>query len=846
MNRNYTLVALLLCLLCNQLCAQQICGADAYLTDRLQNDPKFQALFKSYDKDKILDVQRSALVCNTSNSIVIPVAVHYNTPIDCSNQSCLLEAAEEQIAVLNECFSASNLDLSYYTTTLNGICATAYPSTRAPAVGDGSCIQFCLASTNHPTSSGLMDGEPAITIDQAVWPTAGADWSGYLNIFVSDGSTANQGSSTLGISALPGNADGDGFWVNYKNFGGPGFSCTSGATLNSSSSFDTGRTAVHEAGHYFGLYHVFQGSSCADNDSNPPGPIPVNDTPSQDTPHYGCPTVTSCSNAPSSCTGSYDNFYSFMDYSNDECMVMFTADQCKVLNHWAHALTWNDDTNTCGSITDLVNCDGPTCQDGIQNGTEIGIDCGGNNCVACTYTCGDTMTDNGGDQNYYDNEYTEWTVCSGSGDIVGLTFSEFAIEAGGSSGCYDKLELFDGNDTTASSMGVFCGNTLNDAPGNGYVESTGNCITLKFTSDASVNLLGWNLSITCGSASSCTDGIQNGAETGVDCGGDCAPCSEGCGEDFYDTGGTAGNYENGDFCTFLYCPDVTDEKIKATFTYADIESATGNGNNNSGCWDMLTVYDGDDDTVTMIGHYCGEESGDGGVPSQSDNNLYVGKEFISTHNTGCLYFVFESDNSVSETGWEADIECIVQSSTPVELIDFYGTVVNKDIQLIWNTASEINNEGFYVERKRENEVAFESIAFIKSVDLAYLINDYAFDDLNLTPGKYYYRLKQVDYNGTFEYSDVIALHIVESREYVFKASPNPAYDHVEIQFVPEENEQAIVLKIYTKLGVLLKEINIEDKSLKALHLDLSNYSVGTYVLFVETTKNNYVKRISKI
>lgn len=833
-------------MLANQLCAQHICGADDYLANRLQNDPKFQALFSSYQKDKVLDVQRSALVCNSSNSIVIPVAIHYNTPIDCSNQICLLDAAEEQIEVLNECFSASNQDLNYYTTTLNGICDIAYPFSRAPSAGDGSCIQFCLASQNHPVSSGLMDGEPAITIDQAVWPTAGADWSGYLNIFVSDGSTANQGSSTLGISALPGNADGDGFWVNYKNFGGPDFTCTSGATINSSSSFDTGRTAVHEAGHYFGLYHVFQGSSCSDDDSNPPGPIPVNDTPSQDTPHYGCPTVTTCSNAPSSCAGSYDNFYSFMDYSNDDCMVMFTADQCKVLNYWAHALVWNEDTNSCTDITDVVNCDGPSCDDGIQNGTETGIDCGGNNCSTCTYTCDDTMTDNGGNQNYFDNENTEWTICSGSSDVIGLTFSEFALEAGGQSGCYDKLQLYDGDNIGAVSMGVFCGNTLNDAPGGGYIESSGSCITLKFTSDASVTMSGWSLDISCASASSCTDGIQNGGETGIDCGGECAPCSDGCGEDFYDTGGASGNYENGDYCTFLYCPDTSDEKIKATFTYADIESATGNGNNNTGCWDMLTVYDGDDDNADMVGHYCGEESGDGGVPSQSQNNLYVGIEFVSTHNTGCLYFVFESDNSVNETGWEADIDCILQSAAPVELLDFYGTVVNRDIQLVWNTASEVNNEGFYIERKRENEQDFEPIAFVKSVEQATLLNDYSHNDRNLDPGKYYYRLKQLDYDGTTDYSDIIALTIEKNRDYLFELVPNPAYNHVKVQFIPTESEKAISLKIYTKLGVLLQEIILADLPLIYIQVDLGRFPQGTYVFCIETSKNKYVKRISKI
>jgi hypothetical protein len=849
MNQTHSWLAIvLLCLVISATSYAQnrSCAADEYLQERLQTDPKFKALFKSYQKDRYTDEQRSALICDNNNSIVIPVAVHYSTPIDCSNQACLLDAAEAQIDILNECFSASNSDLDFYTSTLNGVCGSAYPLSRAPEAMEGTCIQFCLATKNHPASSGLIDGEPAITIDLATWPSAGSDWSGYLNIFVSDGSTAGQGSSTLGISALPGSADGDGFWVNFKHFGGPGFSCSSGGTINSGSSFTGGRTAVHEAGHYFGLYHVFQGSSCGDNDSNPPGPIDVNDTPAQSSPRYGCPSVTSCSNAPSSCSGSYDNFYSFMDYSNDNCMVMFTADQSDVLNYWADHLTFKDSTTVCASITELVNCDGPSCDDGIQNGSEVGIDCGGDMCNPCTYSCGDDMSDNGGSNDYFNNEDISWTICGASGNIVALTFTEFDVEANNSSGCYDEMELYDGGNTSAPSMGVFCGNTLNDAPGGGYIESTSNCITIYFTSDGSVTKPGWNLSIGCGPVPTCRDGIMNGIETGVDCGGNCGDCTEMCGDSYFDTGGGSSNYSNGELVSTLYCPDNSNEKIQATFTYADIEAASGNGNNSTGCWDILYVYDGDSDTAPLIGTYCGEESGDGDTPNQSQNNLFVGRTFLSSHSSGCLYFVFDSDNSVSESGWEAETICLLETAAPVDFLDFYAVAQNNDVELFWTTANEVNNDGFYIERRSETQSVFESIAFVKAAEDQAAINEYIYKDNGLPGGKYYYRLRQVDYDGTADYSTTISVDVFTDKIGSLEIMPNPVSQTLNIEFSPAEDERLISIKIYSKIGQLLKDIPIAENTSLRHSIDVQKLLSGSYIMHLESSQKSYIKRFTKI
>ena len=277
----------------NQLVAQRECGMEAYHNHMLQHDEKYSNAFnKRMNSQKISQAQKSSLVCG--NTIVIPVAIHYNDPITCDDITCLLGAAESQIDAMNEDFLAANADYQKYL-DLNNACAASYPLSTAPIQDEGSCVQFCLARMNHPAQSSLQDGDPAITVGEFDWPTAGY-WTGYLNIFVSGSE------SGLGVSPFPGSANGDGFWVTHTSFGGPGFSCTSGGGLNTTSVYNLGRTGTHEAGHYLGLNHVF-GSCTIDTDMNPPdasSPL-INDTPLQNIPSGGNPVVNNCGDVIEDC-----------------------------------------------------------------------------------------------------------------------------------------------------------------------------------------------------------------------------------------------------------------------------------------------------------------------------------------------------------------------------------------------------------------------------------------------------------------------------------------------------------------------------------------------------------------
>jgi len=481
----------------------QKCATDAFLKERLENDEKFAEWYAQQVKqEKVNATSRSLLNCTDDNSIVIPVAVHYNTPITCADPGCLQSQAEAQIAQMNEDFAANNSDLNYYTNTLNSICPSLYPMSYAPLAGEGTCIQFCLANQNHPECSSLTDGDPAITVGEYTWATLSAPWTGYLNIYVSSATTAGLAPDVAGIAFLPGAANGDGIFVRHDVFGAPNTSCSSGGTMNTLNFFDNGRVAVHEVGHYLGLPHVFSSTGCTDSDANPPGPFAIDDTPEQDNNSGACPTITSCSDVPEDCPATPTSFYSFMDYSNDDCMVMFTEDQSTVVNYWGTNLSFKSDATYCGGTTGAYACAiEPTCVDGLKNQGEEGIDCGGP-CTACANTCGTSFYDPGGLCDLYGNDVLDVvTICPDNpSEVLRIDFSSFDIEEQNGGGCWDWLKVYAGTSTGAPQIGgEFCGTSSADAPGAGTLmaQNAGDCFTFEFFSDGSVTKQGWNADIVC-------------------------------------------------------------------------------------------------------------------------------------------------------------------------------------------------------------------------------------------------------------------------------------------------------------------------------------------------------------
>jgi hypothetical protein len=118
-----------------------------------------------------------------------------------------------------------------------------------------------------------------------------------------------------------------------------------------------------------------------------------------------------------------------------------------------------------------------------------------------------------------------------------------------------------------------------------------------------------------------------------------------CGGKFYDTGGPTANYENNANVTTIITPTNSGDAVTVTFTAFQVETG----------WDALYVYDGPDASAPIIS--SGNPATNGGFPAGGYYGTTNPGPFTSTHPSGALTFVFLSDASVPQAGWEADVTC---------------------------------------------------------------------------------------------------------------------------------------------------------------------------------------------
>ncbi len=157
---------------------------------------------------------------------------------------------------------------------------------------------------------------------------------------------------------------------------------------------------------------------------------------------------------------------------------------------------------------------------------------------------------------------------------------------------------------------------------------------------------------------------------------------------------------------------------------------------------------------------------------------------------------------------------------PVSLISFTAEKVNDYVELNWTTASEINNDYFSVERSDDNK-NYQEIDLVSGAGNSNVILDYSSIDFNVLQGVSYYRLKQVDYDGTTAYSNVVSVRNVDGENIILYPNPNNG------QFVIEVKE-TVEVSIYNVTGQIVYNNTFEDNSNN--RIDLSNQKQGVYIV----------------
>lgn len=186
-----------------------------------------------------------------------------------------------------------------------------------------------------------------------------------------------------------------------------------------------------------------------------------------------------------------------------------------------------------------------------------------------------------------------------------------------------------------------------------------------------------------------------------------------------------------------------------------------------------------------------------------------------------------------------------QSPIPVELASFDATYQNEDdrVALNWATASEENNAKFIIERSKDGR-HFEMIGQTPGQGTTIDRTQYTEFDREPLSGTNYYRLKQVDYDGSYEFSAVVAVQIEEGLTGL-TAAPNPFREQVQLSVNAEQQETA-QLTVLDQVGRVVTQRQVElNRGNNQVELNLSGYDSGWYIVKVQDGQNSTVMKLMK-
>ena len=288
------------------------CGTMDGYNERISSDLQFaqnETNLETTIADYIKNMQAGEQTEFRSGNVVIPVVVHvvYQNATENISDAQI----QSQIDVLNEDFRKLNSDVSSVPTDFQSVVANARIEFKLaerdpdcnPTTGITRTSTTVTAFTKNNSASTATARNPIkFTSSNGVdgWPS-----DEYLNVWVCDlsGTLLGYGSFPSDYASRPAE---DGVVMDYEAFG---------TTGTASAPFDLGRVMVHELGHWLNLRHIWgDESACTGSDF-------VDDTPNQGGSNSGCPTH------PSASCSSNDMFMNYMDYTDNDCMFMFTNDQ---------------------------------------------------------------------------------------------------------------------------------------------------------------------------------------------------------------------------------------------------------------------------------------------------------------------------------------------------------------------------------------------------------------------------------------------------------------------------------------------------------------------------------------
>jgi hypothetical protein len=188
------------------------------------------------------------------------------------------------------------------------------------------------------------------------------------------------------------------------------------------------------------------------------------------------------------------------------------------------------------------------------------------------------------------------------------------------------------------------------------------------------------------------------------------------------------------------------------------------------------------------------------------------------------------------------------SALPVSLLAFLAEAKTNTIECLWTTANEVNNRGFEVQRATNPDV-FTTIGWVDGNGTVNVMKNYKFVDDDVQPNQvYYYRLRQVDYDGQFTITKVIAAIIRDNGAVIVEAFPNPYKEATTIRYMITRAAM-VTIEIMDVTGKMVKRYQqgLQDAGQYTFPFSAKNngLSAGTYMVSVWCDDQRYQLRLTE-
>jgi len=279
--------------------------------------------------------------------------------------------------------------------------------------------------------------------------------------------------------------------------------------------------------------------------------------------------------------------------------------------------------------------------------------------------------------------------------------------------------------------------------------------------------------------------------------------------------------------------------------YAANEVINGNGTNQyGGFWWLVFLNPAN---TQMIGPWGEPYSSSGYIGIKQDGKY--GFIELTIHsgpvggNTGEPYTISIADAGLATSSGESVMagDC---ASLPVELVRFTSKLVDDAVVLNWKTASEMNNAGFEIQKSKDGK-AFKHLSFVEGKGSTDLANNYSFQDKEVKKGEtYYYRLKQIDFDGRFEYSNIVNVAISSQFE-ISELYPNPNFDgEVMVDLNLNESHKSWAISVYDVTGkILLTENRVVETGQSVQTFNLNDFAEGAYFFKFESENQRVFRKV---